>query len=59
LIDTLHAELNKAIKSPAFTGKTEPAGVEPKGGTPEEFAEQLRRETTKWAAVTKAGIRAE
>jgi tripartite-type tricarboxylate transporter receptor subunit TctC len=56
----MNAEINKALKSQAFTEKVQPAGIEPKGGTPEEFIEHIRRETAKWAAVIKAAdIRAD
>jgi tripartite-type tricarboxylate transporter receptor subunit TctC len=54
----MNAELNKALKSPAFSDKVTPAGVEVKGGTPEEFAEYIRKETEKWGKViTVAGIK--
>jgi tripartite-type tricarboxylate transporter receptor subunit TctC len=56
----INAELNKALKSPAFMDKVVPAGSTVTGGTPEEFAEHIRRETQKWGAVIKAaGIKAE
>jgi tripartite-type tricarboxylate transporter receptor subunit TctC len=54
----MNAELNKALKSSAFSDKVTPAGVEVKGGTPEEFAEYIRKETEKWGKViTVAGIK--
>jgi tripartite-type tricarboxylate transporter receptor subunit TctC len=53
----LNAEINKALKSPGVTEKMAAIGSIPVGGTPEEFAAHLRRETEKWARVIKsAGI---
>jgi tripartite-type tricarboxylate transporter receptor subunit TctC len=54
----MNAEINKALMSPAVSEKLIPAGMVITGGTPEEFAEHLRRETAKWAGVIKtAGIK--
>jgi len=56
----MNGELNKALKSPAFAEKVVPAGSLITGGTPEQFAEHIRRETEKWGAVIKAaGIKAD
>jgi tripartite-type tricarboxylate transporter receptor subunit TctC len=58
IVMRMNAELNKALKSPIFSEKVTPAGVEIRGGTPEQFAEHIRRETAKWAGVIKvAGIK--
>jgi tripartite-type tricarboxylate transporter receptor subunit TctC len=54
----MNTEINKALMSPAVTEKLVPAGMVMGGGTPEQFAEHLRRETAKWAEVIKlAGIK--
>ncbi len=54
----MNAEINKALMSPAVSEKLVPAGFVIGGGTPEQFAEHLRRETAKWAGVIKtAGIK--
>lgn len=54
----LNAELNKALFSPAVSERMAAIGSMPMGGTPEQFAEHVRRETAKWALVIKtAGIR--
>ena len=54
----MNAELNKALKSPAFAEKVAPVGGEAQGGTPEHFAEHIRKEAEKWGKVIKAaGIR--
>jgi tripartite-type tricarboxylate transporter receptor subunit TctC len=56
----LNAEINKALKSSVIVERFATAGLTPEGGTPEQFAERLRVETTKWAKVIKsAGIKPE
>ncbi|HVN27929.1 MAG TPA: tripartite tricarboxylate transporter substrate-binding protein, partial [Candidatus Binataceae bacterium] len=50
----MNAEINEALMSPAVTEKLLPAGMVIVGGTPEQFAEHLRRETAKWAEVLRA-----
>ena len=54
----LNIEINKALTSPSVAEKFAATGVVITGGTPEQFAEHLRRETAKWAEVIKtAGIK--
>ncbi len=56
----LNAEINKALKSPAVAEKFAAMGSVIAGGTPEQFAEHLKRETAKWAHIIKtAGIQAQ
>jgi tripartite-type tricarboxylate transporter receptor subunit TctC len=56
----MNAELNKALQSPRFAETVVPSGSTVTGGTPEQFAEHIRRETVKWGAVIKtAGIKAD
>jgi tripartite-type tricarboxylate transporter receptor subunit TctC len=50
----LNAEINKAIMSPSLSERFVAAGNVIEGGTPEQFADHLRRETAKWAGVIKA-----
>jgi tripartite-type tricarboxylate transporter receptor subunit TctC len=50
----MNAELNKALQSPRFAETVVPSGSTVTGGTPEQFAEHIRRETLKWGAVIKA-----
>lgn len=50
----LNTELNKALKSTPVGERFAADGYVVAGGTPEQFAEHLKRETTKWAAVIKA-----
>jgi tripartite-type tricarboxylate transporter receptor subunit TctC len=49
----LNEAINRAIKSKAFVDRFAMIGDEPAGGTPEEFAELIRVESTKWADVVK------
>jgi tripartite-type tricarboxylate transporter receptor subunit TctC len=53
VVDKLNGAINKAIASPAFKARFGEIGDEPAGGTPEEFAETIRRDSTKWAEVVK------
>ena len=56
----LNAEINKALLSPSVTEKFAVIGSTPVGGTPEQFAEHIRKEMAKWGQVLKAaGIRPE
>jgi tripartite-type tricarboxylate transporter receptor subunit TctC len=50
----LNAEINKALKAPVLSEKFIAGGNVILGGTPEQFAEQVRTETAKWARVFKA-----
>ena len=60
IVGRLNAEFNKALFSPAVAEKMAAIGSIPVGGTPEQFAEHVRKETAKWAQVIKAaGVRAE
>jgi tripartite-type tricarboxylate transporter receptor subunit TctC len=54
LVLRLNSELNKALLSPSVSKSIAERGSTPVGGTPEQFAEHLKRETAKWAAVIKA-----
>ena len=53
VLDKLNAAVNAAIRSPFFTERFALIGDEPAGGTPEEFAELIRRDSAKWADVVK------
>lgn len=54
VVDRLNSEINKAIKDPDFAKRIAQDGLEPAGGTPEAFAELLKREVREWAEVVKA-----
>ena len=53
ILDKLNAAVNRAISSPAFKERFGQIGDEPAGGTPEEFAETIRKDSAKWAEVIR------
>jgi tripartite-type tricarboxylate transporter receptor subunit TctC len=60
IVDKLNAELHRALAAPDLKERYAAAGVEPMMNTPEQFAEFIRAETTRFAKVIKAaGIKME
>lgn len=60
LLARLNTEFNTALASSPVKAKFSALGLEIVGGTPEQFAEHLSKESAKWADVVKqAGIKAE
>jgi len=58
IVDKLNAAINRAISSQAFRDRFATIGDEPAGGTPEEFAETIRKDSAKWAeVVARSGAR--
>ncbi len=53
IVDKLNAAINRGLASPSFTSVYAKIGDEPAGGTPEEFAETIRRDSAKWAEVIR------
>jgi tripartite-type tricarboxylate transporter receptor subunit TctC len=53
ILDKLNAAINTAIRSPLFTERFAQIGDEPAGGTPEDFAELIRKDSAKWAEVVR------
>ena len=53
VLDKLNAAVNAAIRSPLFVERFASIGDEPAGGTPEDFAELIRRDSAKWADVVR------
>ena len=53
VLDKLNAAVNAAIRSPLFVERFASIGDEPAGGTPEDFADLIRRDSAKWADVVK------
>ncbi|MFL6950031.1 MAG: Bug family tripartite tricarboxylate transporter substrate binding protein, partial [Xanthobacteraceae bacterium] len=51
IVDKLNAAINRAIASPAFRQRFAAIGDEPAGGTPEEFAQTIAKDSAKWAEV--------
>jgi tripartite-type tricarboxylate transporter receptor subunit TctC len=60
IITRLHAGVVRALQNPDIRQRLLNDGAEPVGNSPEEFANYLRAETTKWAKVVQAaGIKPE
>ena len=58
IVARLNAEANKALGSSEMKAKLYEDGSTPLGGTPQQFAEFIRKEHAKWgAAVREAGIK--
>jgi len=53
IVDKLNAAVNEAIRSPLFTDRFALIGDEPAGGTPEQFAETIRRDSVRWRDVVQ------
>ena len=53
IIDRLNREMNVALESPDVRQKLNAAGLDPVGGTPEDFGRLIRSESEKWAPVIK------
>jgi tripartite-type tricarboxylate transporter receptor subunit TctC len=53
VIQRLSAEINKAMKSPAFREKLDAQALIPIFDTPDEFAASLKRERQRWAEVIR------
>ncbi len=60
VVARLNAAINKVLSTPALLERFKALGVEPAGGTPDQFAAHVRKEIPKWAGVVKrAGIKPE
>ncbi|MCC6808575.1 MAG: tripartite tricarboxylate transporter substrate binding protein, partial [Deltaproteobacteria bacterium] len=60
VIDKMHSELVKLIRSPESIERLASVGAIPVANTPAEFAEYLRQDVAKWAKVVKEhGIKAD
>lgn len=60
VVTRLNTEFNRALALPAVREKLIAMGLEPTGGTPEQFDQHVRREAVKWADVVKrSGIKLE
>ena len=53
IVDKLNSAVNAAIRSPLFRERFEANGDESGGGSPEEFAELIRKDSMRWADVVK------
>jgi tripartite-type tricarboxylate transporter receptor subunit TctC len=60
IVQRLNAELNKALSVASVRDKLVAMGLDPRGGTPEEFGQFVRKEYAKWSDVAKrANVRME
>lgn len=60
VLDKLHTEIVRAIKSPEIVEKLQGLGAEPVGNTPAEYSAFMKAEIAKWTKVIKAaGIKGE
>ncbi len=60
IIDRLNAELVKAIRAPEAEARFTAMGVEPVGNTPEQFAEQIRRDQEHYMRLVRdTGLKVE
>jgi tripartite-type tricarboxylate transporter receptor subunit TctC len=58
IVDRLNAAINRSIQSSAFQERFAAIGDEPAGGTPEEFADTISRDSAKWAdVIQRSGAR--
>jgi tripartite-type tricarboxylate transporter receptor subunit TctC len=53
IIDRLNAAVNRAVSTPAFKERFGAIGDEPAGGTAEEFAATIAKDSAKWADVVR------
>ncbi|MFN2644672.1 MAG: Bug family tripartite tricarboxylate transporter substrate binding protein [Burkholderiales bacterium] len=53
VLDRLNAAVNAAINEPIVKDRLAQLGSEGGGGTPEDYAELIRRDSAKWAEVVK------
>ena len=51
IVDKLNGAINRAIQSSVFKERFAATGDEPAGGTPEEFAETIAKDSAKWREV--------
>ncbi|HSV82831.1 MAG TPA: tripartite tricarboxylate transporter substrate binding protein [Ramlibacter sp.] len=54
VIATLNSAVTKALESPEFRQRFSPAGLEPVGGSPQSFADLMKREAVRWTRMVKA-----
>jgi tripartite-type tricarboxylate transporter receptor subunit TctC len=60
VIDKLATEITRIIRAPEMTERLRQMGVDPMGGTPEEFGKLIRAETVRFGkAVKESGAKAE
>ncbi|MBU3646661.1 MAG: tripartite tricarboxylate transporter substrate binding protein [Limnohabitans sp.] len=53
VVDRINSALNAALNDSAVKDRLKTAGLEPIGGTPEQFAKLIHDESVKWAPIIK------
>ena len=53
VVDRINSALNAALHDPAVKERLKAAGLEPVGGTPEQFAKLILDESVKWSPIIK------
>lgn len=60
IIQRLNSELNAVLADPALRERLAVLGIDPRPGSPEQFAEEIKRDLARYEGVVKAaGIKAE
>ena len=54
IVTRLHSEITRIVKLPEITERLSAQGVEPVANTPEQLADFIKAEITRWARVVKA-----
>jgi tripartite-type tricarboxylate transporter receptor subunit TctC len=58
VIDKLNATINRVVRAQVFEERMAALGQEAAGGTPEDFAEAIRRDSAKWLEViSRSGLK--
>lgn len=53
IVARLHAEIARILALPDVRQRLTAEGAEPIGNTPEQFAEQIRKDIARWAKVAR------
>jgi hypothetical protein len=53
VVAKLNAEFNKALQQPELKKRLGDEGADPLGGTPEQFAQVIRDDITRWGKIVK------
>jgi len=60
IVDRLNGAVNKALSAPDMQTRLQADGVEPKGGTPEQFAAVIAADLKRWVpAAKRLGVKAD
>jgi tripartite-type tricarboxylate transporter receptor subunit TctC len=54
IIKKLNATISQGLKTPEFAGALAKISVDPRGGTPEDFAQTMKAELARWTPLVKS-----